>query len=110
MFDDLLMFFNSFRNAKSLTVFSHVVRLLTLFPNELATKCSPFWGLKCLKLDFTSQSLFEEECSLFFELLKLVPVLKAYLLHKSHDAKCIITKPPVLCKSIQCLCGSWQQN
>ncbi|KAD3338563.1 hypothetical protein R6Q59_026676 [Mikania micrantha] len=86
MFDNLLVLFNTFYAAKSLTVSAPVVYQLRLFPlvNGL---CSPFQALKCLKLDFSSDHVDSKYFSLS-EMLKLVPVVKAYLLRKSRRAKC----------------------
>ncbi|KAI3793926.1 hypothetical protein L1987_36549 [Smallanthus sonchifolius] len=85
--DDLLMLFSSFYNAKSLTVFSSVFHLLSFFPDELVNRGSPFGDLKCLKMDF---SLFLTQSPLSDEFWKFLPVVKAYLLQKSPDAKCIM--------------------
>ncbi|KAI3793927.1 hypothetical protein L1987_36550 [Smallanthus sonchifolius] len=96
MFDDLLMLFGSIYNAKSLTVSSSVVHLLTLFTNELVKQCSPFRDLKCLKLDFSSfhyQKLFVVPCRPLKEALRLLPGVKGYLLQKSHDVKCTMICP-----------------
>ncbi|KAI3744988.1 hypothetical protein L1987_58087 [Smallanthus sonchifolius] len=96
MFDDLLMLLNSFYNAKSLTLSSSIVHLLSLFPDELVNQCSPFRDLKCLKLDFSlfcNQNLFEGPRRLLIESLELVPGVKAYLLQKSHNAKCTVIYP-----------------
>ncbi|KAI3830145.1 hypothetical protein L1987_04279 [Smallanthus sonchifolius] len=90
MFDDLLMLFNPLQNARSLTLFSPVVHLLTQFP---VNGCSPFWKLKRLKLDFISfrnDNLFKGPCRLLMDLLELVPGLEAYLLPKSDDANCSV--------------------
>ncbi|XP_076910901.1 putative F-box/FBD/LRR-repeat protein At4g03220 [Bidens hawaiensis] len=88
MFDDLLMLFNSLRNARSLDLSSPVVHLLTLFP--LNGSSPPFPKLKCLKLHLESfrnpHLFFQRPCRLLTELLELVPGLKAYLLPRSPDS------------------------
>ncbi|KAJ0704342.1 putative F-box domain, leucine-rich repeat domain superfamily [Helianthus annuus] len=95
-FDDLMMLFNSLHSAKSLTLDSAVVQLLTFFPDELAKRCSPFPELKFLKVDFSRfhcQRLFEGDCRSLSELLKVVPSVKGYLLKNSHEAKCTMVYP-----------------
>ncbi|XP_076931367.1 F-box/FBD/LRR-repeat protein At5g22700-like [Bidens hawaiensis] len=57
MFEDLMMIFNALCNAKSVTVYPSVIHLLSLFPDELADRCSPFQELKSLKVDFSSFSM-----------------------------------------------------
>ncbi|KAJ0841161.1 putative leucine-rich repeat domain superfamily [Helianthus annuus] len=95
-FDDLMMLFNTLHNAKSLTLYSAVVQLMTFFPDELAKRCSPFRELKFLKVDFSRfhcQRLFEGDCRSLSELLKVVPSVKSYLLKNSHEAKCTMVYP-----------------
>ncbi|KAI3830151.1 hypothetical protein L1987_04285 [Smallanthus sonchifolius] len=91
MFDNLLMMFNTLYAAKSLMVYASIVHLLTLFP---VNGCSPFRDLKCLKLDFSSRHLYNVSRLFMSETLKLVPCVKDYLLHKSHDANCTIVNDP----------------
>ncbi|XP_076912371.1 F-box/LRR-repeat protein At3g26922-like [Bidens hawaiensis] len=95
MFEDLTMMFNALRNAKSVTIYSSIVRLLSLFPDELAGRCSPFQDLKSLKVDFSNfymQNYFER-CRPLSEELRHVSFAKGYLLQKSPDAKFTLIYP-----------------
>ncbi|KAL8193534.1 hypothetical protein R6Q57_026669 [Mikania cordata] len=99
MFDNLLLMFNALCNARSLTIVSSIVRLLSLFPDELVNRCSPFWNLKCLKVDlrfFHYEKLFDGTlCSRsgLSGLLELLPGVIAYLLQRSRGAKYTIICP-----------------
>ncbi|KAM0051441.1 hypothetical protein Hdeb2414_s0007g00236561 [Helianthus debilis subsp. tardiflorus] len=92
IFDNLLMMFDTLQVAKSLTVSGHTVRLLASF--LVNGCCSPFRGLKCLKLDFKVRDTDIDSMLFLSDTLKLVPGVKAYLLHKSRDAKCTIINLP----------------
>ncbi|KAI3793360.1 hypothetical protein L1987_35977 [Smallanthus sonchifolius] len=92
MFDDVLRLFNTLIYAKPFKVFSSVVYILSLFPNELVNHRTPFRDLKCLKLDF-SQYFCEQAspCKMWSESINLVEGVKAYLWHDSYEAKLNIT-------------------
>nr|XP_043633564.1 F-box/LRR-repeat protein At3g26922-like [Erigeron canadensis] len=64
----------TFHNAKSLTISESIIELLSNFSKKMVTQCSPFWGLKFLKLD---QDVFDEIPSEVID----------YLLQCSVDAK-----------------------
>ncbi|XP_076903783.1 F-box/LRR-repeat protein At3g26922-like [Bidens hawaiensis] len=84
------------REETSLTVCSSVVHILSLFPDELATRCSLFWDLKSLRVDlslFYEQRLFEGTRRSWSEALIHVSRVKGYLLQKSPDVKCTIIDP-----------------
>ncbi|MFS7903814.1 putative protein kinase NEK family [Helianthus anomalus] len=92
IFDNLLMMFDTLQAAKSLTVSGNTVRLLASF--LVNGCCSPFRGLKSLKLDFKVKDTEIDSMVFLSDTLKLVPGVKAYLLHKSRDAKCTIINLP----------------
>ncbi|KAL4577135.1 hypothetical protein LXL04_013238 [Taraxacum kok-saghyz] len=53
MFDNMLALFGTtLGNVKSLTLHWSTVEILSSFQEELMKQRSPFWKLKCLKLDF----------------------------------------------------------
>ncbi|XP_076884318.1 F-box/LRR-repeat protein At3g26922-like [Bidens hawaiensis] len=63
----------------SLTVYSSVVQMLSLFPDELANRCSPFRNLKSLKVDFSvfyRQRQFEGSCWSLSKVLRHVSHVK----------------------------------
>ncbi|KAL4569036.1 hypothetical protein LXL04_024663 [Taraxacum kok-saghyz] len=99
MFDDVLAMFCALRNVKSLTVFSSVVELLGIFPEELGRRRSPFGELKELKMDFRYyfwQNLFDSPCKGSFESFEVPLDVKAFLLHNCPDAKFTFTSPMIL--------------
>ncbi|XP_076903261.1 uncharacterized protein LOC143558291 [Bidens hawaiensis] len=96
LFDDLIMVFEVLCNVKSLTIYSSVVHLLSLFLEELENRCSPFRDLKTLGVDFSlfyQQKLFEGNCRSFGEAFRYVFDVKRYLLHKSPGANCTMRYP-----------------
>lgn len=85
LFENLLSLFDALYNTKSLTLFSYVVHHLSLFPDELLNRCSPFRELKSLKLD----SIYLQNLNLFE-----IPLdVKAYLLKYSPHAKFTMMYP-----------------
>ncbi|XP_076897045.1 F-box/FBD/LRR-repeat protein At2g04230-like [Bidens hawaiensis] len=96
LFDDLMMVFKVLCNVKSLTIYSSVVLLLSLFLKELENRCSPFRDLKTLEVDFSlfyQQKLFEGDCKSLGEAFRDVFDVKRYLLRKSPGAKCTMIYP-----------------
>ncbi|XP_024972927.1 F-box/FBD/LRR-repeat protein At2g04230-like [Cynara cardunculus var. scolymus] len=99
LFDDLISLFWALDNAKSLTIFSTIVDVLNLFPDDLVNRNSPFCKLKCLNLDLKYLGMYE---NLFDSLLprrrlnmkRSYELVKAYLLNKSPEAKFSIIPPP----------------
>ncbi|XP_076943204.1 F-box/LRR-repeat protein At3g26922-like [Bidens hawaiensis] len=120
LFDDLMIFLNVLRNVNSLAVYSSVVHILSLFPDELENRCSPFRDLKSLEVDLSllyRQKLFEGKCRLLSEVLKQVSHVKSYLLQKSPDAKYTIIDPDaplnvqyICLNAHECICGSRLSN
>ncbi|KAI3748096.1 hypothetical protein L6452_10966 [Arctium lappa] len=96
MFDDLISLFGALCTAKSLTLFSSIVDLLCLFSEELVNSYSPFRKLKCLNLGLRYllyQNLFERPRRWSIESVEMPAVVKAYLLHKSPEAKFSVIYP-----------------
>ncbi|XP_076910403.1 FBD-associated F-box protein At1g60410-like [Bidens hawaiensis] len=96
LFDDLMIMFIVLCNVKSLTIYSSVVHLLSLFLEELENRCSPFRDLKTFGVDFSlfyQQNLFEGNCRTFGEAFRYVFDVKRYLLRKSPGAKCTMRYP-----------------
>ncbi|XP_076906844.1 uncharacterized protein LOC143563109 [Bidens hawaiensis] len=91
-FDDLVMLFGALHGARSLTISAPVVHLLSLFLDDKYT--SPFWDLKCLKLDCSPRHLDIESVLSYRQTLELVPGVEAYLLRNSHHANCTIINHP----------------
>ncbi|PWA82967.1 F-box domain, Leucine-rich repeat domain, L domain-like protein [Artemisia annua] len=90
MFDDLMMFFSKVYNVKSLKVCKNIVRILSLFQEELVSRCPPFRDFKFDVEDFNrrkSESMFKTEY------LEVISDMKDYLFHKSPAA----AKDRILC-------------
>ncbi|KAI3699364.1 hypothetical protein L2E82_43624 [Cichorium intybus] len=96
MFDDMVSLFCMLHDVKSLTLFSSVVHLLSLFPDELVRQTSPFRELNDLKLDFRylhCQNLFGSKLRSSFEFFEVPSDVTSYLLRNSPDAKFTFTYP-----------------
>ncbi|GJV73054.1 F-box/LRR-repeat protein-like protein [Tanacetum coccineum] len=91
MFDDLMMFFSKVYSVKSLKVCKGIVRILSLFQDELVSRCPPFRDFKFDVEDFDRRT--SESTMRTTEYLEVISDMKDYLLHKSPAAKDRILYP-----------------
>ncbi|GKA94823.1 F-box/LRR-repeat protein-like protein [Tanacetum coccineum] len=91
MFDDLMMFFSKVYSVKSLKVCKGIVRILSLFQEELVSRCPPFRDFKFEVEDFDRRP--SESIMRTTEYLEVISDMKDYLLRKSPIAKDRILYP-----------------
>ncbi|GJY78088.1 F-box/LRR-repeat protein-like protein [Tanacetum coccineum] len=82
MFDDLMMFFSKVYSVKSLKVCKGIVRILSMFQEELVSRCPPFRDFKFDVGDFDRRP--SESIMRTTEYLEFISDMKGYLLRVTH--------------------------
>ncbi|GKA58672.1 F-box/LRR-repeat protein-like protein [Tanacetum coccineum] len=82
MFDDLMMFFSKVYSVKSLKVCKGIVRILSMFQEELVSRCPPFRDIKFEVEDFDRRP--SESIMRTTEYLEFISDMKGYLLRVTH--------------------------
>ncbi|GJS09324.1 putative F-box/LRR-repeat protein [Tanacetum coccineum] len=82
MFDDLMMFFSKVYSVKSLKVCKGIVRILSMFQEELVSRCPPLRDIKFEVEDFDRRA--SESIMRTTEYLEFISDMKGYLLRVTH--------------------------
>lgn len=85
VFDDLMLFLSKVYNVKSLKVCKDIVRILSLFQEELVNRCPPFRDFKFDVEDFDKRN--SDQRMRKTEYVEVISDMKDYLFHKSPAAK-----------------------